>query len=104
MAKYLFVYHGGSAPSDPEQVKKVMDAWGAWFGSMGSAVIDGGNPVGKSSTVKPDGSLVSGGGANPVSVYSLIEASSLEDAHKKAKDCPLLKAGGTIEIAQALDM
>jgi hypothetical protein len=54
--------------------------------------------------VKPDGSLVAGGGANPASGYSLIEASSLEDAHKKAKGCPLLKAGGSIEIAQAMDM
>jgi hypothetical protein len=104
MAKYVFAYHGGSAPKDPKDVKKVMDAWGAWFGSMGSAVIDAGNPVGKSSTVKPDGALVSGGGANPLSGYSLIEAKSLEDAHKKAKGCPILKAGGTIEIAEALDM
>jgi hypothetical protein len=104
MAKYVFAYHGGSAPTDPDSVKKVMDAWGAWFGSLGAAVIDAGNPVGKSSTVKSDGSLVSGGGANPLSGYSLIEASSLEDAHKKAKGCPLLQAGGTIEIAQAMDM
>jgi hypothetical protein len=104
MAKYLFVYHGGKHPSNPEEVKSVMDAWGAWFGSMGAAVIDGGNPVGPSSTVKPDGSLVTGGGANPASGYSLIEAASLADAHKKAKGCPLLKAGGSIEIAQAMDM
>ena len=60
-------------------------------------------PVGQSSTVKSDGSLASGG-ANPASGYSLIEASSLEDAHQKAKGCPLLKAGGTVEIAQAMDM
>jgi hypothetical protein len=105
MAKYLFVYHGGGGMSpSPEEMKKVMDAWGAWFGSMGAAVIDGGNPVGKSSTVRPDGSLVGGGGADPVSGYSLIEASSLEDAHRKAKGCPILKAGGMIEIAQAMDM
>jgi hypothetical protein len=104
MAKYLFVYHGGSVPSTPEEGKKVMDAWGAWFGGMGSAVIDGGNPVGKSSTVKSDGSLAAGGGANPASGYSLIEASSLDDAHKKASKCPILSAGGTIEIAQAMDM
>ncbi len=104
MAKYLFVYHGGSAPTNPADVKKVMDAWVGWFGSMGAAVIDGGNPVGKSSTVKADGSLADGGGANPSSGYSLIEASSLEDAHKKAKGCPILKAGGTIEIAQCMDM
>ena len=48
--------------------------------------------------------MVDGGGANPVSGYSLIEASSLDDAGKKAAGCPLLKAGGTIEIAQAMDM
>ena len=104
MAKYLYVYHGGKRPTDPAEVKKTMDAWGAWFGSLGAAVIDGGNPVGKSSTVKPDGSLIDGGGGNPASGYSLIEASSLEEAHKKAKGCPLLKAGGTIEIAQCMDM
>ncbi len=104
MAKYLFVYHGGRHPSTPAESKSVMDAWGSWFGSMGAAVIDGGNPVGPSSTVKSDGSLVDGGGANPASGYSLIEASSLADAHTKAKGCPILKAGGTIEIAQAMDM
>ena len=104
MAKYLFVDHGGGAPTDPGDVKKVMDAWGAWFGGMGAAVIDGGNPVGKSSTVKSDGSLADGGGANPASGYSLIEASSLADAHKKASTCPILASGGTIEIAQTIDM
>src|SRR5258705_1728250 len=104
MAKYVFAYHGGSKPTNPDEVKKVMDAWGSWFGALGAAVIDGGNAVGKSSTVKQDGSLVDGGGANPISGYSLIEASSLADAHKKGKGCPILKAGGTIEIAQAMDM
>ncbi len=104
MAKYVFAYHGGGHPQKPEEIKQAMDAWGAWFGSLGAAVIDAGNPVGKSSTVKQDGSLADGGGANPISGYSLIEASSLADAHNKAKGCPLLKAGGTIEIAQAMDM
>ncbi len=104
MAKYLFVYHGVTGAMTAEEKKTIMNAWGSWFGSLGSAVIDGGNPVGPSSTVKTDGSLVSGGGANPASGYSLIEAKSLEDAHAKAKGCPILKAGGTIEIAQAMDM
>ena len=104
MTKYLFVYHGGKAPADPSEIKKVMDAWGSWFGSMGSAVIDGGHPVGKSSTVKSDGSLTDGGGANPASGYSLIEAASLQEAHQKASGCPILKSGGTIEIAPTLDM
>ena len=29
---------------------------------------------------------------------------NLDDAHKKAKGCPILKAGGSIEIAQCMDM
>jgi hypothetical protein len=104
VAKYVFAYHGGGTPTDSADVKKVMDAWGKWFGSLGASVIDAGNPVGKSSTVKADGKLVSGGGSNPISGYSLIEAKDLEDALKKAKGCPILKSGGTIEIAQAHDM
>jgi len=39
MAKYLFVYHGGKPVKEPSEMKAVMDAWGAWFGSLGSAVV-----------------------------------------------------------------
>jgi hypothetical protein len=104
MPKFVLVYHGGNQPSTPEEGKKVMDAWGTWFGSLGASVIDGGNPVGQSSTVQSDGSLLSGGGANPISGYSLIEAKDLKNAHNKVKNCPILAAGGTIEIAEAMDM
>jgi hypothetical protein len=104
MAKYLFVYHGGKKPASEEDYAEVMDAWGTWFGSMGAAVIDGGNPVGKSSTVNSNGSVSSNGGANPASGYSLIEASSLDDAVAKAKGCPILKNQGSIELAEAFDM
>ena len=104
MAKYLFVYHGGSTPESEEEVAKVLDTWGQWFGSMGSAVVDGGNPVGMSSTVNSDGSVADDGGANPASGYSLIEASDLDDAVTKAKACPILAAGGSVELAEAFDM
>lgn len=104
MSKYLFVYHGGGAPRDKQEQAKVMDAWGRWFGSMGSDVIDGGNPVGKSTTVRSNGSVAEDGGANPASGYSLIEAATLQDAIAKAKSCPILAAGGSIELAQAMDM
>jgi hypothetical protein len=104
MAKYLFVYHGGTAPKSEEEAAEVMDAWGNWLGSMGSAVVDGGNPVGKSSTVHPDGSVTDDGGSNPASGYSLIEASDLDDALAKAKGCPHLEGDGTIEIAETFDM
>jgi hypothetical protein len=104
MAKYLFVYHGGENPKSDEEAAEVMDAWGSWLGSMGSAVVDGGNPVGMSSTVHPDGSVTDDGGANPASGYSLIEAKDLDDAIAKARGCPHLQGNGTIEIAETFDM
>ena len=104
MAKYLFVYHGGEKPQSDEEVAKVMDAWGQWFGSMGAAVIDGGNPVGVSSTVNSDRSVTDNGGSNPASGYSLIEASDLDDALAKAKGCPILDSKGSVEVAEAFDM
>ena len=81
-----------------------MDDWGNWMGSLGAAVIDGGNPVGKSSTVHPDGSVTHDGGPSPASGYGLFEASDLEDAIAKAKGCPILAANGSIEVAEAIDM
>ena len=104
MPKYLFVYHGGEDPETEEEVAEVMDAWGNWLGSMGSAVIDGGNPVGDSSTLHPDGSVTTDGGANPMSGYGLFEAADLDDALAKAKGCPILQAKGTIEVAEAIDI
>ena len=37
MPKFLFAYHGGSIPQTPEEGKKVMAAWTAWMGGIGSA-------------------------------------------------------------------
>jgi len=104
MAKYLFVYHGGKRPESDAEVKAVMDAWGNWFGSMGAAVVDGGNPVGKSTTVHAGGKVANDGGSNPASGYSLIEAKDLNDVIAKAKGCPILEAGGSVELAEVIDM
>src|ERR1700722_12680103 len=104
MAKYLFVYHGGGRPDSKEAQAQAMAAWGQWFGSLGKAVINGGNPVGKSWTVKSNGSVTKDGGPNPASGYSLIEAKDQDEAVTKAKGCPLLAAGGSVEVAEAMDM
>ena len=104
MAKYLFVYHGGEDPKNDEELAAVLDAWGQWLGGMGAAVVDGGNPVGMCKTVNPDGSVADNGGANPVSGYGIFEASDEADAIAKAKGCPILESGGSVELAQIIDM
>ena len=100
MAKYLFVYHGGSMPESEEEAAQVMKAWMDWLGNMGEGVIDLGAPVGLSSTVHPDRSVTGDGGSNPASGYGIISAVDLDDAHAKAKGCPILDAGGTVEVAE----
>jgi hypothetical protein len=104
MTKFLFVYHGGGRPETKDAQEKAMAAWGAWFGSMSKAVINGGNPVGKSWTVKSSGSVTKDGGPNPVSGYSLVEAKDYEAAVVLAKGCPILASGGSVEIAAVMDM
>ena len=104
MAKYVFAYHGGKMPETPEEGQKVMAAWSDWLQGMGSAVVDGGNPVGPSKTVSADG-VEDNGGSNPLSGYSIVEADSLETAVEMAKGCPVLKGGhGTVEVAEVMNM
>jgi len=101
MAKYVLVYTGGGgmAPS-PEEQDKIMEAWMSWFGSLGEAVVDVGNPfAGPSCTVTA--STMTEGGAAELGGYSIITAEDIADAAAKAKGCPVLLAGGGVEIYEA---
>ncbi len=69
----------------------------------GAAIIDGGNPTGQAKTVGTNG-VVDGGGLNPITGYSLIDAPSLDAAVAMAGGCPVLKSGGTVEVAETFDM
>ncbi|HUP16003.1 MAG TPA: hypothetical protein VM848_08140 [Acidimicrobiia bacterium] len=100
MANYLLLYHGGGAPEGAEAQAQVMDDWTKWFGSLGAAVVDGGNPTGVAKTVSSDGSVSDGGGSNPVTGYSVITADNLDAAVEMAKGCPHVTSGGSIEVAE----
>jgi len=104
MPKYVFAYHGGSMSESPVDQEAAMAAWGAWFGALGDAVVDGGNPTGASRTLLSDGSTSEGGGPNPITGYSLVSATDLDAAVSLAKGCPIFASGGTIEVAEAVEM
>ena len=99
MANYLLVYHGGGMPASPEEGAKVMKAWTDWFGVLGGALVDGGNPVSQVKTIAANGS-VSDGGTNPSTGYSVIKADNLDAAVALAKGCPVLAGGASIEVAE----
>ena len=104
MARFAFVYHGGKAPEDPAEQELVMGEWGAWYGEMGAAVVDGGGPAGMSKTVSGDG-VADNGGSNPVSGLTIVEAADQDAAVAMAKGCPMVKDGsGSVEVAEILQM
>lgn len=102
MAKYLLLYHGGSQPASAEEGAKIMTAWTSWMGSLGSALVDAGNPTGDAKTIAPGGKVSAGGGANPTTGYSILEAASADAAATLAKGCPHLVSGGTVEVAEIM--
>ncbi len=104
MAKYLLVYHGGGPmEEDAAAQAAVMEAWGSWFGQLGAAVVDGGNPVGRNWTTNADGTTEDGG-PNPATGYSVIQAESMQQALEMARGCPIISSGGSVEICETFDV
>jgi hypothetical protein len=104
MAKYALIYHGGGVPETEAEQAAVMAAWGTWMESLGAALTDPGNAFGNSTTIQSDGATTAGGGANPATGYSLLEADSLDGAVTLAKGCPIFDSGGSIEVAETIEM
>jgi hypothetical protein len=103
MSKFVLVYTGGAGMAQtPEEQEKAMAAWGAWFGELGSAVVEIGNPFGASTAVKAGGTT--GSTSTHLGGYSVIEADSLEGAAKSVDHCPVLESGGSVEIYEAIAM
>ena len=104
MPNYLLSYHGGSMPETEEAGAAVMAAWGAWMVAVGDAMVDPGNPVGHTVTVGSDSSTSAGGGANPVTGYSIIKADNLDAALALVAGCPILSSyGGSVEVGETFD-
>ncbi len=103
MSNYVFAYHGGNRPESPEEGAKHMAKWKAWIGGLGDAVVNPGTPLGKSKTVSSAG-VSDDGGSNPMSGFSIVKADSMDAALEMAKDCPLLEIGGTLEVAEVMEM
>ena len=103
MSDYIFAYHGGNKPESPEAGAEMMAKWKAWLGGLGDAVVNPGTPLGMSKTVSAAG-VTDDGGSNPLSGYSVVTAESMDAALDMAKSCPVLETGGTIEVAEMMQM
>ncbi len=103
MPKFVFAYHGGKKFETREKGQAHMTKWNAWIDGLGDAVIDPGMYFGMSKTVSADG-VADDGGSNPLSGITVIQADTMEEALEMAKACPHIGIGGTIEVAQVMQM
>jgi hypothetical protein len=66
-------------------------------------MLDLGSPVGATMSVGSDGS-VGPAPADAISGYSIVEADDMDAALAIAKGCPVLADGGTVEVAELVEM
>jgi hypothetical protein len=98
MSKFVLLYEGGSMPQTPEDGEKVRDEWMAWFGNVGSAIVDPGNAFAESAAV---GASLPASGVNG---YTVVEGDSLAGVTAMISNHPHLAAGGRIEVHATAEM
>ncbi len=102
MAKFVMTFRGGQGfRSNPEEQAEVMAAWGAWYGTLGQAIVDPGAPFGASESVS---SRESSGPREPLGGYVIVQADSLDAATELANGNPVIGEGGSVDVYELVEM
>lgn len=105
MAKFVLLFNGGGMPETEAEQAAVLQAWGAWYGGLGAAVVDGGNPFSPvAKSIASDGSVHDGPIGTPASGYTIVSADSLDAATAMAQGCPVLQSGGQISVYETFNV
>jgi hypothetical protein len=102
MTKFLVLYHAPASAQEqmanatPEQAKAGMDAWMAWAGKAGDAIVDLGAPLAPVTTV-------GGGAGDQTAGFSILEADGRGTVEQLLRDHPHLHtSGGAISVYEFL--
>ncbi|MDH3260504.1 MAG: hypothetical protein OEM81_14120 [Acidimicrobiia bacterium] len=96
MKKFVFLYYGYAEPT-----QETMDAWMAWFGTVGEHLVDSGNPFGPGREVTTGTTNELTAEASPITGYSIVNADSMDDAEKLLAGCPIIDS---VRIYEATSM
>ena len=105
MNEFTYLFRGRDTTTSPEQMQKTMEKWVAWFKELGAKghLKEPGHPLehtGK--VVKGKQKIVNDGpyaeAKDVVGGYIVIEAKDLQHAVEISKGCPILEAGGSVEV------
>lgn len=103
MPEFIIAYKGGNPPATKEEGVAHRAKWQQWIADLGADAVNPGTPMGKSRIVSAN-AVSEDGGDNPMSGFSVVRADDMDAALKIAKACPFLETGGTLEVAQLMQM
>ena len=109
MKEFLFVFRAdyrNMPAGSPEEGQAIMKQWMDWIGNIAAQnkLADRGNRLHGAGKVIKQGNVVTDGPYTEIKEliggYTLVKASSLEEAAEMAKDCPVLSVGGNVEVRE----
>ncbi len=106
MTKFMILYRAPvtaaeqMASGTPEQAELGMQAWMAWAGKAGAAIVDLGAPLSDAAWVGPG----SAGDGLHVTGFSILEADSSDAVNAILDGHPHLAWGGSVEVLEFLAM
>src|SRR5262245_756223 len=107
MAKFLFIYRRGGELANkmtPEEMQQHMQKWHKWIGEglEKGWMLDGGDALTQEGRVVNAKKVVTDGpfveSKEIVGGFSIIQADTIEAAAERAKGCPALLTGGSVEV------
>jgi hypothetical protein len=107
MAKFMLLYRNPAEPAkppSPEERQAFLGLWNEWFQKFGGAILDGGDGLKPGGRVLKPGGIVTDGpyveAKEVIAGYSVIQAEDHEGAVAIARECPIARIGGAIEIRE----
>lgn len=95
MAKYVLSFR---VPSDYAPHAGTAAEWRIWFGGLGPTLVDVGHAVTDHASLGE----VGGRGSRMVA-YSVVSADDMDSALALAKDCPVMRVGGGVEVGPVME-
>ena len=104
MANYLLAYTGGGMAQTDAEREAAMAAWGQWFGTLGSAIVDAGNPFGavrirgrkRRQTARRETGLTG---------YSVLAGRQpRRGGRASSKGCPISPRGGKVDVYETIEV
>jgi hypothetical protein len=108
MAKFMVLYMSTTSAQEmmagatPEQAQAGMDAWMAWAGKAGDAIVDLGAPLGAAAHVGPGSAA---GDSGQVTGYTVLQADSADAVTALLDGHPHLEMpGNSVDVFEFLQI